>query len=188
MTASGPPLDDMTRWLNAVATRQDRAAFGALFQYFAPRIASFMQRGGLSVPEAEEIAQETMVAVWRKAALYDGTRAGVSTWVFTIARNLRIDRARKSSRALSATELFRDADMEHEASAEDAALVSEREAQVREALSSLPPEQSAVLRLSFYAEKPQSEIARELGIPLGTVKSRARLAMAKIRALLEDQQ
>jgi RNA polymerase sigma-70 factor, ECF subfamily len=126
-----------------------------------------------------------MVAVWRKAALFDESKASVSTWIFTIARNLRIDRARKSARALSASEMFADPAEEHDPSAEDLALAGEREALVRQALASLSPEQAAVLRMSFFAEKPHVEIARELGIPLGTVKSRARLAMARIRAMLE---
>ena len=187
MIARGSPNDDMTRWLRAVATRQDRAAFGALFQHFAPRIAAFLQRRGLAADAAEEIAQETMVIVWKKAAQFDETRAAVSTWVFTIARNLRIDRARASARALSAFELFPDPVEDHEGSAEDAALAGEREERVRSALSVLSPEQSAVLRLSFFADKTHPEIASELGIPLGTVKSRIRLALAKIRSLLEDQ-
>ncbi len=186
MPAPGPPADDLKLWLRAVATSQDRVAFGRLFQYFAPRLAAFMMRGGATADEAEEIAQETMVAVWRKAHLFDETKAGVSTWVFTVARNLRIDRARRSLRALSATELFAEPAAEHENSAEDMALASEREARVRAALATLSPEQATVLRLSFFAEKPQVEIARELGIPLGTVKSRARLAMAKIRSILEE--
>ena len=90
MSAPPPSADDMREWLRAVAERQDRGAFGRLFQYFAPRIVSFMERSGVSAAEAEEISQDTMVAVWRKAALYDPAQAGVSTWVYTIARNLRV--------------------------------------------------------------------------------------------------
>ena len=127
-----------------------------------------------------------MVIVWRKAGLFDEQKAGVATWVFTIARNLRIDRARKSARAVSAAEFFTPPE-ESEASGEDLALASEREKQIRAAMDTLSAEQQAVLRLSFFAEKPHAEIARELGIPLGTVKSRVRLAMAKIRALLEER-
>jgi RNA polymerase sigma-70 factor, ECF subfamily len=185
MPRPDPSADDLKRWLRAVATGQDRAAFGLLFHHFGPRIAAFMMRGGMRPDEAEEIAQETMVIVWRKAGLFDEQKAGVATWVFTIARNLRIDRARKSARAVSAAEFFTPPE-ESEASGEDLALASERETQIRAAMDTLSAEQQAVLRLSFFAEKPHAEIARELGIPLGTVKSRVRLAMAKIRALLED--
>ena len=188
MSAPAPSADDMKQWLKAVAEQQDRGAFGRLFQYFAPRIASFMERsGGLSAAEAEEISQETMVTIWRKAALYDPAQAGVSTWVFTIARNLRVDLARKASRASAGVAAMRDLPVRLEASVEDMALASERDARVRRAMATLSPEQAAVLRLSFFAEKPHAEIARELSLPLGTVKSRTRLAMAKIRAILERE-
>lgn len=182
-----PCPDEMTLCLQAVAAHADRGAFGRLFQHFGPRVAAFLVRGGASVDEAEEIMQETMATVWRKAAQFDPAKAGAATWIFTIARNRRIDRARRAARALSAAELFAAPPAEEgDASAEDMALAHEREARLRAALSRLSPEQDAVLRLSFFAEKPHSEIARELGIPLGTVKSRVRLAMARIRALLED--
>jgi RNA polymerase sigma-70 factor (ECF subfamily) len=185
MSAPAPSADDMKHWLKAVAERQDRGAFGRLFQYFAPRIASFMERSGLNAAEAEEISQETMVVVWRKAALYDPAQAGVSTWVFTIARNLRVDLARKASRASAGVAALRDLPMRLEASVEEMALAGERDARVRSAMATLSPEQATVLRMSFFAEKPHAEIARELSLPLGTVKSRTRLAMAKIRAILE---
>jgi RNA polymerase sigma-70 factor (ECF subfamily) len=187
MSAPAPSADDMKHWLKAVAEHQDRAAFGRLFQYFAPRIVSFMERSGLNAAEAEEISQETMVAVWRKAALYDPAQAGVSTWVFTIARNLRVDLARKASRASAGVAAMRELPARLEASVEDMALASERDARVRSAMATLSPEQATVLRLSFFAEKPHAEIARELSLPLGTVKSRTRLAMAKIRAILERE-
>ena len=188
MSAPAPSADDMKQWLKAVAEHQDRGAFGRLFQYFAPRIASFMERSGLNAAEAEEISQETMVAVWRKAALYDPAQAGVSTWVFTIARNLRVDLARKATRASAGVAAMRELPMRLEPSVEDMALASERDARVRSAMATLSPEQAMVLKLSFFAEKPHAEIAKELSIPLGTVKSRTRLAMAKIRAILEREQ
>jgi RNA polymerase sigma-70 factor (ECF subfamily) len=187
MSAPAPSADNLKQWLRAVAEQQDRGAFGRLFQYFAPRIVSFMERTGLSAMEAEEISQETMVIVWRKAALYDAAQAGVSTWVFTIARNLRVDLARKASRASASVAALRDLPLRQEASVEDTALASERDARVRSAMATLSPEQATVLKLSFFAEKPHAEIARELSLPLGTVKSRTRLAMAKIRAILERE-
>ena len=186
MIQSIPDAAHLADLVRAVADRGDRSAFGDLFRHFAPRIAGFLMRGGLSADEAEELAQETMATVWRKAAQFDEARAGVATWIFTIARNRRIDRQRSAARAAGvAQDLFIE-DEAGEASAEDQALAGEREAQVRSAMDSLSPEQETVLRLSFFAEKPHSEIARELGIPLGTVKSRVRLAMNRIRALLEE--
>jgi RNA polymerase sigma-70 factor, ECF subfamily len=187
MHAPAPSADDTRRWLKAVAEQQDREAFGRLFQHFAPRIASFMERSGLNAAEAEEISQETMVIVWRKAALYDPAQAGASTWVFTIARNLRVDLARKMSRTSAGIAAMRELPARLEISVEDIALASERDARVRSAMATLSPEQATVLRLSFFAEKPHAEIARELSLPLGTVKSRTRLAMAKIRAILEQE-
>ena len=187
MSATSPDAAQMKSWLAAVAGERDRAAFGALFRFFAPRVASFMMRNGLSPSEAEEIAQEAMVTVWRKAELYDPAQASVSTWIFTIARNLRIDRARKDLRAQAGVATLGYEPPETEGSAEDEALASARDARVRRAMEQLSPAQATVLKLSFYSDKPQAEIARELNIPLGTVKSRARLAMAKIRTLLEQE-
>ncbi|MDE3177291.1 MAG: sigma-70 family RNA polymerase sigma factor [Pseudomonadota bacterium] len=169
-----------------VARERDRSSYARLFQYFAPRLIGFLARSGVSAADAEEIAQDTLATVWRKAALYDPAQAAVSTWIFTIARNLRIDLARRAARrrgddALGAPEI---ATVE---SAESATLTEERDAKVRAAMTRLSREQATVLRLSFFSEKPHAQIARELGIPLGTVKSRVRLAMAKIRPLLEAE-
>jgi len=179
--------DDLKGLMGAVARERDRAAYGRLFQYFAPRLIGFMERAGVPAADAEEIAQETMVTVWRKADLYDPKQAGVSTWIFTIARNLRIDFARRATRRRNGVASLGEPEIELVDSAELQALAGERKAKVREALTKLSREQALVLRLSFYSEKPHAEIARELGIPLGTVKSRVRLAMAKIRPLLENE-
>ena len=184
---AGVTREDLKELMAAVARDRDRAAYGRLFQYFAPRLIGFMQRAGLSSTDAEEIAQETMVTVWRKADLYDPRQAAVSTWIFTIARNLRIDLARRATRRRNGDAALGEPEIELVDSAETQALVDEREARVRAALEELSREQALVLRLSFYMEKPHAEIARELGIPLGTVKSRVRLAMGKIRVMLENE-
>jgi len=184
---AGVTREDLKELIAAVARDRDRAAYGRLFQYFAPRLIGFMQRAGLSSTDAEEIAQETMVTVWRKADLYDPRQAAVSTWIFTIARNLRIDLARRATRRRNGDAALGEPEIELVDSAETQALVGEREARVRAALEELSREQALVLRLSFYMEKPHAEIARELGIPLGTVKSRVRLAMGKIRVMLENE-
>jgi len=184
---AGVTREDLKQLMAAVARDRDRAAYGRLFQYFAPRIIGFMQRAGLSSTDAEEIAQETMVTVWRKAELYDPRQAAVSTWIFTIGRNLRIDLARRATRRRNGVAALGEPEIEVVDSAETQALAGEREERVRAALAKLSREQALVLRLSFYSEKPHAEIARELGIPLGTVKSRVRLAMGKIRAMLENE-
>lgn len=184
---AAPTAEELKNWIWAVAANSDREAFIALFNFFAPRLLSFLMRPGLARSFAEDVMQETMISVWRKAALYDANHAGVSTWIFTIARNLRIDRLRQDERASDYAQNYFEPEV-FLPSAEEAVLAEERDSRVRAALKALTEEQAAVLRLSFFAEKPHAEIARELGIPLGTVKSRMRLAMARLRVLLEDQE
>lgn len=167
----------------AVASTRDRKAFADLFRHFGPRLKTFFMRGGMPEGLAEDLMQETMLSVWRKASYFDAARAGVATWVFTIARNLRIDHLRRQRNP---------ADLPHEPeemppSIENVLLDAERDLRVRNALADLSPEQQTIIRLSYYSEKSQTEIAGELGIPLGTVKSRTRLAMTHLRALLEDR-
>lgn len=175
--------------IGAIAAHQDRTAFAALFEYFAPRIKTYMQRSGVNDVRAEELAQETMLAVWRKAALFDPASANAATWIFAIARNLRIDAYRRERRGqigeTSDVALEFHAD---EAPQPDASLASaQSDRRVRAALAALSAEQVRVIELSFFEEKAHSEIAKILGIPLGTVKSRMRLAMKRLRTLLEEQ-
>lgn len=176
------PWEDL---LIAVAENGDREAFSRLFRHFAPRIKTFMMRLGVSDAGAEELAQEAMMAVWRKAPSFDPARAGAGTWIFTIARNLRIDLLRREKRPEidpNDPMLVRDP----EPAVDDAMDAVQREAGVRRALAELPPEQAEVVSLSFYEDTPHAEIAARLMIPLGTVKSRLRLAMKRIRAQLGD--
>jgi RNA polymerase sigma-70 factor (ECF subfamily) len=170
--------------IGAIAARSDKSAFAALFGHFAPRVKSYMLRLGAPPQLAEDLAQETLLTVWRKAGAFDPSKAAPSTWIFTIARNLRIDVARRQQRGEPAP----DASDEPEPDlAPDAALeTTQSEARVRSALLTLPPEQAEVVRLSFFSDRPHSEIAEALGLPLGTVKSRLRLAMGRLRDLLGD--
>lgn len=181
-----PSAEELIGLIDAVARKQDRNAFARLFGYFAPRVKSFLMRSGLEDAAAEEVAQEVMIAVWRKASYFDPHKAGASTWVFTIARNQRIDRLRRK-RSRTADNLLDPSDEpDMPPSGEDIAIVAEREQGVRKALESLPIDQSTIVRLSFFAEKPHAQIAQELGIPLGTVKSRVRLALNRLRTLLDS--
>lgn len=181
-----PSAGELNSLIDAVARDRDRAAFARLFGYFAPRVKSFLMRSGLADSAAEEVTQEVMIAVWRKASYFDPSKAGASTWVFTIARNQRIDRLRRA-RSRTADHLPDPSDEpDMSPSGEDITLIAEREEGVRKALASLPNDQSTIVRLSFFAEKPHAEIARELGIPLGTVKSRVRLALNRLRTLLDS--
>jgi RNA polymerase sigma-70 factor (ECF subfamily) len=178
------PKDDVALVL-AIATRRDRAAFGALFSRYAPRLKSWFMRNGTPADRAEDLAQETMLAVWRRADSYDPGRAAVSAWIFTIGRNQSIDALRRLARPLP------DADDPSMAPPEpmppDAALdMAQDETRLRAALRDLPPEQAEVIRLAYYEDRPHVEIERSLGIPLGTVKSRLRLAMARLRTRLTE--
>jgi RNA polymerase sigma-70 factor (ECF subfamily) len=181
-----PDHVEWARLIDAVATLQDRDAFGRLFDYFAPRIKSYMQRSGTTEANAEELAQETMLAVWRKAKLFDPSTAGAATWIFTIARNLRIDAVRRERRGGPTTASEVDAEfLVDETPLPDARLeTAESEERVRSALTHLSAEQMRVIELSFFEEKAHGEIARILEIPLGTVKSRLRLAMNRLKSLL----
>lgn len=169
----------------AVACSSDRVAFARLFTHFAPRVKTYLLRVGTTPAIAEDLAQETMLTVWRKAAFFDPARAGAAAWVFTIARNLRIDVLRREHHAAALVEAPPDPSPEPPRA--DALLTAaERERRVRAALVCLSSEQAEVVRLSFFQDKPHAEIERELGIPLGTVKSRLRLAMMRLRLLLDD--
>jgi RNA polymerase sigma-70 factor (ECF subfamily) len=165
----------------------DRAAFRAVFEGFAPRVKSYLMRLGASGAQAEDLAQDAMVQVWRKASSYDPVRAKASTWIFVIARNAWIDKLRREKVELA----YRAAvgPEAEELEAPDAAAERvQTEAQVAVSLGVLSEEQQEVIRLSFFEDKPHSEIAETLALPLGTVKSRLRLALTKLRAHWEGAQ
>ena len=176
---------DYSRLIVAVAHAADRDAFTALFAHFAPRVKAYLLRTGSDDALADELAQETLLSVWRKAASFDPARASAATWIFTIARNLRVDRFRKEWRDVAVGDDLPDA-VDEAAGPDESLSGDERGERVRQALRKLPPDQVKVIELSFFEEAPHAEIARALGIPLGTVKSRIRIAMTKLRALLDE--
>jgi RNA polymerase sigma-70 factor (ECF subfamily) len=170
--------------LTRIALTRDRAAFASLFDAFAPRVKSFMMRKGATAEQAEDLVQETMIAVWSKAQMYVAERGSVTTWIFTIARNLRIDRLRKEKSSLYSD--IEDFDAESNDTPQDDAFSRlQEDGYVAKALAQIPVEQRELLILSYVEDMPQSEIAIKLQIPLGTVKSRMRLAYRKLRTLLE---
>jgi RNA polymerase sigma factor (sigma-70 family) len=186
-----PTNEELNEWMRAVAASADRPAFAALFRHFAPRLKGFLLRAGVDEALAEEMAQEAMVVLWRRAASFDPQRAQLSTWLFTIARNLRIDHLRRRAGAGEAPAEDWDAEqqpVDAHLAPDELLLAAQRESGLRQALAELPPEQAQVLRMSFFDEHPHSRIAQDLGIPLGTVKSRIRLAVAQLRRLLERYQ
>jgi RNA polymerase sigma-70 factor (ECF subfamily) len=183
--AAGSDQARMASLIVRIAERQDKAAFAALFRHYAPRVKSFMVRKGASFEQADDLAQETLLAVWNKAHLYAPEKGSVTTWVYTIARNLRIDRLRRESSVH-----FTEIDGYDEASDDPGSDVqlnrSQEDARVAASLAELPAEQAQILVMSYVEDMPQSEIAERLKLPLGTVKSRMRLAYRKLRRSLED--
>ena len=175
----------MANLLQRVAANGDVEAFRALFETYAPRVKSYMLRQGADPATAEELAQETLLAVWRKAALYSDEKGSATTWIFTIARNLRIDRLRKEV-AWQPLPENNDERASEDPGPDEEVSERERSERVRATLAELPPDQSDVVNLAFIEGLSHSEIAKRLGLPLGTVKSRMRLAYQKIRDALED--
>jgi RNA polymerase sigma-70 factor (ECF subfamily) len=182
--ADTPSSTAFSALIVSIAQNRDREAFATLFRHFAPRVKSYLMRSGAPAESAEELAQETLLTVWRRAEAYDPAKAAASTWIFTVARNLRIDRARRESRPPPAED---PSDLVTPPSPDAIVGAAQDEARVARAMAMLPKEQTQVVELAFFAGKPQSQIALDLGLPLGTVKSRLRLAMSRLRAALDDR-
>lgn len=178
----------LSKWdvmLVRVGRERDKAAFAALFDYFAPRLKSFLLRLGTDISLSEEIAQEAMIMVWRRAETYNPAQSGASTWIFTIARNKRIDRLRRENRPLPdlSDPAFAQEEIE---TGEKIIFKRQEEEKIRHALKKLPDEQAKMIFSAYYEEKSHREIADESGVPLGTVKSRIRLALNRLRAHLDE--
>jgi RNA polymerase sigma factor, sigma-70 family len=177
--------EQLSALVESVALHRDRQAFSRLFTHFAPKLKGFALRRGISSAAAEELVQETMLAVWRRADTFDRRRASVSTWIFTIVRNKRIDLLRRAP--FPEVDLEQAADQAADGHAPDEradlAIIATR---LQRAVRALPREQAEILRRAFYEEKTHRTIASELGLPLGTVKSRIRLALTRLRAALSE--
>ncbi|EIM78215.1 putative RNA polymerase ECF-type sigma factor [Nitratireductor aquibiodomus RA22] len=178
--------DDLARLIARVGSSRDIEAFERIFRAYAPQVRAFMLQRVRDPQLSEELMQETMVTVWRKAAQFDPSRGTPSAWIFTIARNLRIDNYRRSRRP--------DFDPndpafvpEPEPAADHALETRDEETRLHAAMTGLPSEQRDLLKLAFFEDVSHSEIADRLGLPLGTVKSRIRLAFSKLRAALGDR-
>jgi RNA polymerase sigma-70 factor, ECF subfamily len=178
----------LARLVERVAVRKDRAAFRVLFDHFAPRVRGFLIRRSLPAAQADELAQEAMLVIWRRAESYDVSKSAVSTWVYTIARNLHIDQFRKLARA-GRIDLTDPSLQPGEMPAADELYQRGQDVSaVTKALAVLPDDQRRVLDLAFMEGLSHREIALMLGLPLGTVKSRIRLAMDKLKLGLGDLQ
>jgi RNA polymerase sigma-70 factor (ECF subfamily) len=191
MTSDSEPKMDRVEWASlicAIAAHQDRTAFSSLFEYFAPRIKAFMKRSGATDANAEELAQEAMLMVWRKAALFDPASAGAAAWIFTIARNLRIDAHRRDNRGgvVETSDVDIEFQVDESPQPDSQLAATQAEDRVRTAMTKLSDDHRRVVELSFFEERAHADIANALGIPLGTVKSRLRLAMGRLRQLLSE--
>jgi RNA polymerase sigma-70 factor (ECF subfamily) len=175
----------MADLLQRIAERADPAAFRELYEAYGPRVKAYMMRKGADAGTAEDLAQETLLTVWRKAALYAGDKGSMTTWVFAIARNLRIDRLRREVPWQELPE-GRMAEVSGEPLPDEAMAEKERRERVQAALAALPAEQREAVSLAYLEGLSHSEIAERLGVPLGTVKSRMRIAYQKIRQALEN--
>ncbi len=175
-------MDDL---LHRVSER-DAEAFRTLFNLYGPRVKAYMMRQGADAQVAEDLAQETMLTVWRKAALYSSGKGSAATWIFTIARNLRIDRLRREVPFQELPDAHEAEAAADEAPPDEIASQRERQARVQTVLSTLPDDQREIVVLAYIDGLSHSEIARRVGVPLGTVKSRMRLAYNRIREALGD--
>lgn len=178
---------DLRQLMSAIAIDRDKQAFARLFSHFAPKLKAYGMRAGADPQTAEEIAQEAMVAVWRKAASFNPEKASVSTWLFTIVRNKRIDMLRRESRPDLKEEDFLHLDQPAETQ-DETYEARETGSVLHSKIAALPPDQAEVVRKAFYEDKSHRAIAEELGLPLGTVKSRIRLALSRLKTHLADDE
>lgn len=164
----------------------DRAAFAALFDRYASKVKGYLIRLGARGAAAEDLAQDAMVSVWRRAVSYDAAKAKASTWIFVIARNAWIDRLRREKVEFAYRGSLISGDESEDERPDEASERMQTEEQMRAAMALLSEDQKLVVRLSFFEDRPHSEIAEHLSLPLGTVKSRLRLALIKLRAHWEQ--
>lgn len=167
-----------TRWMLAVRDHRDRDAFGALFDHFAPRLKGFIMRSGASSEQAEEIVQDVMLSVWRKASYYDPHRAGVAAWIYQIARNRHIDVIRKERRPVPEA-LKEDPGIEPDAG--QILALEQETSELKRAMARLTDDQRELIEKAYLGELSHKEIQEQTGLPLGTVKSRIRLGLDRLR-------
>jgi RNA polymerase sigma factor (sigma-70 family) len=172
--------------VEAIATRRDRVAFARLFDYFGPRIHAYLLRLRLDPIVAEELTQDVMSTLWQKASQFDPAKSTVATWLFRIARNRRIDLLRRDRDEASVDDRLLNIP-DPALPPDDSLDVAQRETLIRSALDRLPREQLELVRLAFFDGLTHSEIADRTGVPLGTVKSRLRLAFSRLRRALDDE-
>lgn len=176
-------LSEQTVWMLAIRDKRDRSAFAKLFDYYAPRLKAMAMRGGARAEQAEDIVQEVMLTVWHKAAQFDPHRAQVSAWVYRIARNRQVDFSRKEGRPIP--EPLKCEEPPEDDAGQVLALEQEVE-KLKAALSRLKPDQREMIEKAYMGELSHNEISRESGVALGTIKSRIRLGLDRLRHELKE--
>lgn len=183
MQSAAPPQapesnDDFVLLVERISTSQDRAAFAQLFRHFAPRVKAFLMKSGADSGLAEECTQEVMATLWTKAHMFDPSRASVATWVFTIARNRKIDAIRRQRRP-EPEELPWGPEAEPDQA--DVMSLRQESEKLTEAIAALPEKQKDLIQRAYFGDLTHNEIAEQTGLPLGTIKSRIRLALERLR-------
>ncbi|OOY20083.1 RNA polymerase subunit sigma [Thioclava sediminum] len=176
---------EQTDWLVAVRDKRDKLAFARLYDHFSPRLKGMLVRSGMTQAAAEDVVQDVMLTIWRKAHLYDETRARASAWIYRIARNRQIDVIRRRPRPVP-DELIAEAETRETREADAAIGLEQEAAQLREAIEALPEAQREIIERAYVGELTQAEIREATGLALGTIKSRIRLALEKLRHELRD--
>ena len=177
--------DCLAQWLSSVAVNKDKKSFGHLFDHLAPKVKGFLRKNGTAEDMLDDVTQEVMIKIWRYAGHFDQTKGKVTTWVFTIARNARIDLIRKENRPepdINDPVLVK----ENPRGSDDILLAKQNSTRISEAIGELPNEQQEILKYAFFEEKSHAEIAAQTGLPLGTVKSRIRLAFQRLKKTLTE--
>ncbi len=184
-TVNMPETSSRTEWVDhirRIQMEQDQSAFAELFRHFAPRVKSFLMKGGASETLAEEVTQEVMATLWTKAHMFDPARASVATWIFTIARNRKIDVLRKQRRPEPEDLPW---GPEHEPDQADVLALQQETDQLARAVAALPEKQRDLVERAYFGDLTHSEIAAQTGLPLGTIKSRLRLALDRLRHVMK---
>lgn len=178
-------LSEQTIWMLAIRDKRDKRAFKSLFDFYAPRLKGFVMRAGAPAAQAEDIVQDVMLTVWRKAHLFDPTRAQVSSWIYQIARNRQIDIIRKEARPVPEA-LKADDEADEEADSDQALGLEQETEMLRQALEKLAPAQREMIERAYLGELTHTEIREATGLPLGTIKSRIRLGLERLRHELKE--
>lgn len=185
VSTSKPPANDGHDWsteMLAVAQRRDRASFMRIYDHFMPRVCLYLRGLGSTTAIAEELAQEALLRLWQRAASYDPSLSRVSTWLFRIARNLHIDRVRKEAGWMHVQDALEAEEAGHDGRAGSSAEAYAEHTRLKACIDRLPATQARLVRMSYFEAKSHYQIAEELGMPLGTVKSSLRRAFLKLQA------